>query len=52
MKRRKLRENKIYGLALIGLGGLTIPIDGNFTAFIVMLVLGGFLFFAKKNWIQ
>ena len=46
---KKLLKNKVYALAMMLLGGLTILIDGDCTAFIFTLFLGLPLFFARKN---
>ena len=51
MLRNDLIKNKIYGIIFIILGALTIPIEWDATFFLFTLIVGGYLFFAKRNWI-
>lgn len=46
---KKLLKNKVYSLAIMLIGGLTIPILGDCTAFIFTLMIGLPVFFAKRN---
>lgn len=52
MEKKSTLKNKIYGSLLIFLGFLTIFIDYTATAFVLLLVFGIPLFFAKENWID
>lgn len=48
---KKLMKNKVYSILIILLGYATTFIEGDCTAFILMLFIGIPLFFAKKNYI-
>lgn len=52
MKRKfnkKLLKNKVFALGLMLIGGLTIPVLGDCTAFVFTLFIGLPVFFAKEN---
>ncbi len=51
MWRRELLKNKLYSIILIGIGALSVLIEYDGTFFILTLMLGLPLFFAKENWI-
>ena len=51
MWNRKLIKNKIYAVLFILLGALSVPIEWDATFFLFTLIIGGYLFFAKTNWI-
>ena len=51
MWKKELLKNKLYSVALISVGALSIPIEYDATAFIFTLMMGLPLFFAKENWI-
>lgn len=47
---RKLLKNKVYSLAMILIGYISIHLlEGDCTVFILMLMLGIPVFFAKEN---
>ena len=47
---RKLLKNKLYSLAMILIGYISIRLlDGDCTVFILMLMLGIPVFFSKEN---
>ena len=46
---KKLLKNKVYSLGIMLVGGLTIPVLGDCTAFVFTLIIGLPLFFARKN---
>ena len=50
MWKKELLKNKLYSVALISVGALSIPIEYDATAFIFTLMMGLPLFFAKENW--
>jgi len=52
MWKKELLKNKLYALLLIIIGALSIPIEYDGTFFILTLMLGLPLFFAKENWIM
>lgn len=52
MWKKELLKNKLYSVALISLGALSVPIDYDATAFVFLLMIGLTLFFAKENWIM
>ena len=52
MWRRELLKNKLYALALILIGLVPILIERDGTVFILALIIGLPLFFAKENWIM
>lgn len=52
MMKPKTLKNKLYSIALVSLGALSVPIDGDATAFVLLLMLGIPLFFAKENYIK
>lgn len=52
MWSRKLIKNKVYGIMVIIIGALTIPIEWDATFFLFVLFLGLCLFFSKENWIM
>lgn len=52
MWKRELIRNKMYALLLIAIGAMPMMIDGDGTVFIFALLLGGALFFSKKNVIR
>ena len=51
MWKKELLKNKLYALLLIIIGALSIPIEYDGTFFILTLMLGLPLLFAKENWI-
>lgn len=51
MWKRELIKNKLYSVVLMVLGGLSVPIEYDATAFIFTLMVGIPLFFSKENWI-
>lgn len=51
MWRRELMKNKLYAIAIIFLGVLSVPIEWDATFFLFTLVAGLTLFFFKENWI-
>ena len=51
MWKKELLKNKLYALLLIIIGAVSIPIEYDGTFFILTLMLGLPLFFAKENWI-
>jgi len=51
MWKKELLKNKLYALALILIGLVPILIERDGTFFILALMLGLPLFFAKENWI-
>lgn len=49
---RRTFKQKLYALALAGLGALTAVVsDGDATAFVFMLLLAVPMFISKENWI-
>lgn len=52
MFKRNLIRNKLYGLALIGIGMLSVLISKDATFFLIALILGGYLIISKENWID
>ncbi len=52
MWKKELLKNKLYSVAMIFLGALSIPIEYDATVFVFTLMMGLPLFFAKENWIQ
>lgn len=48
----KTRKNKLFALAMLGFGVLTVVLDGDGTFLIFALLIGLPLFFAKENWIR
>ncbi len=52
MWSRKLLKNKLYAIAIIFLGALSVPIDWDATFFLFALMVGLVLFFSKENWIM
>ncbi len=51
MFKRELLKNKLYAIAIIFLGALSVPIEWDVTFFLFALMFGLTLFFAKENWI-
>ena len=51
MWRRELLKNKLYAIAFIFLGALSVPIEWDATFFLFALMVGLMLFFSKENWI-
>ena len=51
MWKRELLKNKLYSVALVSLGALSIPVEYDVTAFVFSLMIGIPLFFSKENWI-
>ena len=51
MWKKELLKNKLYSIILIGIGALSVLIEYDCTFFILTLMLGLPLFFAKENWI-
>ena len=52
MFKKNLIRNKLYGLALIGIGMLSVLISKDATFFLIALILGGYLIISKENWID
>lgn len=52
MWKKELLKNKLYSIALVSVGALSISIEYDATAFIFTLMMGLPLFFAKENWIM
>lgn len=52
MWRRELLKNKVFGVLFVILGGLSIPIEWDITVFLVALMMGTAMFFAKENWVM
>lgn len=52
MFTRETLKNKIFALAIVILGAITILISGDATFFIFSLIPGLYLFFSKENWIE
>ena len=44
-------KNKLYAIAIIFLGALSVPIEWDATFFLFTLMVGVMLFFSKENWI-
>ena len=51
MWSHKLVKNKIHAVLFILLGALSVPIEWDATFFLFTLIIGGYLFFSKENWI-
>lgn len=51
MWKRELLKNKLYAVAIIFLGALSIPIEWDVTFFLFAVLVGVVLFFEKENWI-
>lgn len=51
MWRKELIKNKIYGIGIIILGALSVPIEWDATFFLFALMIGLTLIFSKENWI-
>lgn len=51
MWKRELLKNKLYAIAIIFLGALSVPIEWDATFFLFALMVGLVLFFSKENWI-
>lgn len=51
MWKRELLKNKLYAIAIIFLGALSIPIEWDVTFFLFAVLVGVVLFFEKENWI-
>ena len=49
MWRRELLKNKLYAIAFIFLGALSVPIERDATFFLFALMVGHALFFSKEN---
>ena len=43
--------NKIFAIITILIGALSVPVEWDATFFLFTLIVGGYLFFAKRNWI-
>ena len=52
MWKKELLKNKLYALILILIGLVPILIERDGTVFILTLMIGLPLFFAKENWIK
>lgn len=48
---RKTYKNKLLALAMLVLGALTIPLENDLTAFILIAMFAIPAFFAKENWV-
>lgn len=46
--QKQILKNRLWALLLIFLGALTIPIDNDATAFVILTILGLSVFFNKK----
>ena len=51
MWREELILNKIFAIITILIGALSVPVVWDATFFLFSLIVGGYLFFAKRNWI-
>lgn len=51
MWKRELLKNKLYAIAIIFLGALSVPIEWDAMFFLFAIMVGLALFFAKENWI-
>ena len=51
MWREELILNKIFAIIMILIGALLVPVEWDATFFLFTLIVGGYLFFAKRNWI-
>lgn len=51
MWREELILNKIFAIITILIGALSVPVEWDATFFLFTLIVGGYLFFAKRNWI-
>ena len=51
MWREDLILNKLFAIIVILIGALSVPVEGDATFFLFTLIIGGYLFFAKRNWI-
>ena len=51
MWREELILNKIFAIIMIIIGALSVPVEWDATFFLFTLIVGGYLFFAKRNWI-
>lgn len=49
MWRKELIKNKIYGIAVIILGALSVLVERDATFFLFALLIGLALFFSKRN---
>ncbi|CAK7007980.1 MAG: hypothetical protein EUB_01577 [Eubacterium sp.] len=45
-------KNKLYSVALVGLGAMTVPIEHDATFLVFSLMIGIPMFFSKENWIS
>ena len=45
-------KNKLYSVALVGLGAITVPIEHDATFLVFSLMIGIPMFFSKENWIS
>lgn len=52
MWSKKLIKNKLYAVALIAIGAVSVPIDYDATFFVFTLMFGLPMFFSKENWIM
>lgn len=50
MWRKELWKNKLYAVAVIFLGALSVPVEWDATFFLFTLMMGLTLFFSKENW--
>lgn len=51
VRREELILNKIFAIITILIGALSVPVEWDATFFLFTLIVGGYLFFAKRNWI-
>ena len=49
MWQRELLKNKLYAIAIIFLGALSVPVEWDATFFLFALMAGLVLFFSKEN---
>ena len=50
--KRNTLKNKLYSVALVGLGAMTVPIEHDATFLVFSLMIGIPMFFSKENWIS
>lgn len=52
MWRRDLLKNKLYAMAIIFSGALSVPVEWDVTFFLFALMVGSVMFFSRENWIM
>ena len=46
-----LTYKSVFAIITILIGALSVPVEWDATFFLFTLIVGGYLFFAKRNWI-